>query len=375
MLALAGGDVYTGAAVLAGHVLVVDDRGRVAGVVAPGDVPAAAEVVDVGGLAVAPGFCDLQVNGGGDVTFNDEPTPEAAAAIVAAHRRLGTTHLLLTFATGDPAGMARALDAAAAAGGGVLGVHFEGPVISPSRAGAHDRQWIQAEPGAELVALLRRAAMVTLAPEVAPPGLIGALVEAGVRVACGHSAATYEQARAAIAAGAACATHLFNAMSPLTARQPGVVGAFLDDPGAWCGVIADGHHVHPATLRVALRAKFPGRVFVVTDAMAPVGGTATTFRFGGRTAYVDGGVCVDEDGILVGAARDMAGAVGVLVADVGLPLDEALRMASTYPADYLGVGDRVGRLEPGRRADAVVLDPAGGRVHAVVSGGRYQRVT
>ena len=163
-------------------------------------------------------------------------------------------------------------------------------------------------------------------------------------------------------------------MSPLTSREPGAVGAFLAEPDAWCSVIADGHHLHPATLRLVLHAKPPGRVLLVTDAMPPVGGAAAQFRFGGRTVRVRNGRCVTEDGVLAGSALDMAGAVRYVVRELGVPLDEALRMASTYPARYLGVGGGVGVIEPGRPLAAVVLD-ADIRVAAVVTGRRYERVT
>lgn len=318
------------------------------------------------GTWLAPGFIDLQVNGGGDVLFNDMPTPVGIAAIATAHRRFGTTGLLPTLITDTRDKMWAARDAAAAAMAvepGVLGIHFEGPFLSPERAGVHDPALMRV-PDHDDFAFLSSSfvgvTLVTLAPEIIPYGGIARLTEAGIHFALGHSAATYEQARAALAEGLTGFTHLFNAMPPLAAREPGPVAAALETPDAWYGLIADGTHVAPAMLRLALRGA--GRPVLVTDAMPPVGGQRDGFLLQGRPIRTRDGKLTDEHGRLAGSLLDMASAVRNCIRLLGLPLAEALRMASTAPAEAIGVGNRLGKLLPGYRADIVAIDPAAVRV-------------
>ncbi len=385
MLALTNGTVYTGRSVETGKAVVIEGE-RIAGVVPMDEVPSDAEVHDLGGRSVAPGFVDLQVNGGGGRLFAADPTVEAIEAIVAAHLRFGTTSLLPTWMTGPPESMERAAEAVRAylerGMPGLLGIHFEGPFINAEKAGVHDRRWIRPPSDAELArvaSLGRGRTLVTLAPEVVPPGAIRGLCERGVRVSLGHSNARYAVAMQAFAAGASCVTHLFNAMSGMTSREAGLVGAALDDPEIYAGVIADGHHVGWPTLRVSARAKGAGRLLLVTDAMPPVGATMSLgaamreFALGDARIRVSGGRCVTEGGVLAGSAIDMATAVRNCVDHVGLPLAEALRMASTYPAEYLGLGGSLGRIEKGYAADLVVLE-AEVHVSAIVRGGLYQTV-
>lgn len=379
MLALTNGTVYTGRSVETGKAVVIEGE-RIAGVVPPEEVPSDAEVHDLGGRSVAPGFVDLQVNGGGGRLFAADPTVEAIETIVAAHLRFGTTSLLPTWMTGPPESMERAAEAVRAylerGRPGVLGIHFEGPFINPEKAGVHDRRWIRPPSDAELarVASFRGAkTLVTLAPEVVPPDTIRGLCERGVRVSLGHSNARYAVAVSAFAAGASCVTHLFNAMSGMTSREAGLVGAALDDAKIYVGVIADGHHVGYPVIRVSARAKGAGRLLLVTDAMPPVGATMREFTLGDARIRVSGGRCVTEGGVLAGSAIDMATAVRNCVDHVDLPLAEALRMASTYPAEYLGLGGSLGRIEKGYAADLVVFE-AGVRVGAVVRRGLYQTV-
>jgi N-acetylglucosamine-6-phosphate deacetylase len=318
------------------------------------------------GAWLAPGFIDVQVNGGGDVLFNGDPRPDGIARIVAAHRRFGTTSLLPTLITDRPETLERAIaavQAAMATQPGVLGIHVEGPFISPARPGVHDASAIR-RPGPgdlDLLTTLRDGVtLVTLAPEEVPPGFIAELVRAGVRVSLGHSMASYEQTRAALAEGLTGFTHLFNAMRPLGSRDPGPIAAALETPGCWYGLIADGEHVHPAMLRLGLRGR--GRPMLVTDAMPPVGGTSESFTLYGETIFVRDGRCARADGTLAGAALDMASAVRNCVRLAGASLPEALHMASAAPADFLGLGDRLGRLKAGARADLVALDPGAVRV-------------
>jgi len=319
--------------------------------------------IDLGGGLLAPGFIDCQVNGGGGVLFNDRPDMAAIEKIIAAHRRFGTTGLLPTLISDDWDTMAAARDGVRAGLQqglpGLLGLHFEGPYLNPAKKGAHDNALIRpVDCGISDLFSLNDlgAVVVTLAPEMVPPGTIAQLVATGVRVCAGHSAADQGQIDAAIAEGLAGFTHLFNAMPPMESRQPGIVGAALADPGTWCGIIVDGHHVHPTTLRVAVAAKATGRMMLVTDAMPSVGVDAESFRLSGQTVTVEGGRCVLADGTLAGSNLDMAGAVRNTVALLGLPLEEALRMASLYPAEFLGMDDRRGCIAPGYLADLVLLD-------------------
>lgn len=322
-----------------------------------------AERHDLGGAILAPGFIDCQINGGGGVLFNDAPDLESIATIARAHRRFGTTGLLPTLISDNPETTRIAVRAAATAltqrVPGVLGLHLEGPFLSTQRKGIHDAKHFRlpAAEDIELLATLREGVLLlTVAPEQVDLRTIRRLAGAGIAVAAGHTAATYAQTRAALDAGLRGFTHLFNAMSPLTNREPGVVGAALEDSASWCGVIVDGHHVHPATLRVALAAKARGKVFLVTDAMPPVGAANDTFVLNGETITCRDGLCTNAAGVLAGSALDMATAVRNSVSMLGLPLPEALRMASAYPAAFLGCATQRGRIAPGYAADLVAID-------------------
>jgi N-acetylglucosamine-6-phosphate deacetylase len=324
---------------------------------------AAADPIDLGGHWLVPGFIDVQVNGGGGVLFNDAPTLQTLRRIGAAHRRYGTTGFLPTLISDDAATMRAAIaavDAAIDAGvPGVLGIHLEGPYIAPARRGAHDAAKFRALDDAELelVCSLRHGVTVlTLAPDQVPPARVRELAARGVIVCIGHTEADYAQARAALDAGARGFTHLYNAMSPLQGRAPGVVGAALEDRASWCGLIVDGHHVHPASLRVALAAKPRGKLLLVTDAMPPVGADTDTYELAGVAIRCRDGRCETPDGVLAGSALDMASAVRNTVATLGVPLEDALRMASTWPAEFLGIAAARGRIAAGLRADLVELD-------------------
>ena len=316
---------------------------------------------------LAPGFIDLQVNGGGDVLFNDAPTPAGIAAIAAAHRRFGTTGFLPTLITDTPEKMRAAREAVVAAMAtepGVLGIHFEGPFLSPERAGVHDPELMRrfdADDLGFLTSPFPGVTLLTVAPEVMLEGAIAALRQAGICVALGHSVATYEQTRAALAEGLTGFAHLFNAMPPITAREPGPIAAALETADVWYGLIVDGVHVAPATLRVALRGV--GQPVLVTDAMPPVGGKRHTFLLQGRLIRTHDEKLMDEQGRLAGSLLDMASAVRNCMRLLGVSLPEALRMASTAPAKAIGLGDRLGRLMPSYRADLVAVDPA--TIHAV----------
>lgn len=342
--------------------VIVEDGHIVA--VLPGPAPKGVETVDLGGGYLVPGFIDTQVNGGGDVLLNDEPTVDGLRRIAAAHRKYGTTGMLPTLISDDVAVMRRAIDATREAIAqdvpGVLGVHLEGPYLNAARKGVHDPSKFHT-PGADeldLVASLGTdgVTLVTLAPERFDAATLQALAARGVIIAAGHTASTYEQLRDGFAAGITGVTHLFNAMTPMNSREPGAVGAALENPDAWCGLIVDGYHVHDASLRVAIAARPRGKMMLVTDAMPPVGGEREDFELYGVTMTCRDGQCTTADGTLAGSALDMASAVRNTVTRLGLPLDEACRMASQYPAEFIGLGGELGRIAPGYRADLVVLD-------------------
>ncbi len=365
--AVVAGTLFDGSRLQQDRAVIIED-GRILAVVPRGELPAAMPVSTLpDGAWLAPGFIDVQVNGGGDVLFNDTPTPETIAAIAAAHRRLGTTSLLPTLISDTPAKMRAALaaaDRAARTHPGVLGVHLEGPFLSPAKPGVHDASMLRLPSAADagLIAAPRAGVvLVTLAPEQVPAGFIARLVAAGVRVALGHSMATYAETRAALAEGLTGFTHLFNAMRPLDSREPGPVAAALESPGAWFGMIVDGHHVAPAMLRLALRGA--GHPMLVTDAMPPVGGCRSEFALNGRQIRVEAGRCTAPDGRLAGAALGMSDAVRNCVGLLGVPLTEALRFASAEPAAFLGLKDVLGRIAPGCRADLVAFDPADIAIH------------
>jgi N-acetylglucosamine-6-phosphate deacetylase len=359
--AIAADHVFDGTIVHRNAAVVIDGM-QIAGVVPRTDLPSTMAVRVFDGAWLAPGFIDIQVNGGGDVLFNDSPTPEGIATILAAHRRFGTTGLLPTLISDTPQTMRAALaavDAIMVREPGVLGIHLEGPFLSPEKPGVHDLRVIR-KPVSEDTALLtaprQGVRLVTLAPEQVPAGFIAALVGAGVRVSLGHSMATYAQTQAAMAEGLLGFTHLFNAMRPLASRDPGPIPAALESPNAWFGMIVDGVHVDPAVLRLALRGL--ARPVLVTDAMPPVGGKRPTFALYGEEMMVKDGRCTRRDGTLAGACLDMATAVRNAVRLLGVTLEDALRMASAHPADFIGLGDALGRLAPGYRADVVAFDPA-----------------
>lgn len=345
-----------------GRALLAAD-GRIAAIVAAADIPADARRVDLDGAILAPGFVDVQVNGGGGVLFNDAPTVETIATIGAAHRRFGTTGFLPTLISDDLSVMreaVRAVDAAIEAGiPGVLGIHIEGPYLNSRRKGIHDSSKIREldDEGFETLTGLRHGrTLVTLAPERTTPAMIRRLADAGVIVSAGHTNGRYADIRAALDAGLAGFTHLFNAMSPLTSREPGAVGAALEDEASWCGLIVDGRHIDPVTMRLALRCKPADKFMLVTDAMPSVGMAEKSFMLQGQPIRVEDGVCVNADGTLAGSDLDMALAVRNAVAMLRVAPARALAMASAHPAAFLRLEREIGTLAPGGRADLVALD-------------------
>ena len=363
---LTGARLFTGEMMLDGHALLIEG-GTILDLIPGGTALDARTVALPAGSLIAPGFIDTQVNGGGGALLNDTPTADAVRTIVAAHRRYGTTGLLPTFITDAADKMHSAASAVAEAmrvrDSGVLGLHLEGPFLSIERRGVHSPAFVR-PPTPDDIAYLAELpnefpggkVLLSLAPEAVSDEDIGALAEAGVLLAGAHSAASYARTTAAIRAGLRGFTHLFNAMPPVANREPGIAGAALLSAETWCGLIADGIHVHPAMLKLALAAKPRGKLMLVTDAMTPLGTDATSFTLYGTTIHRRDGKLVTDDGTLAGADLDMAQAVRNCIGLLGLPREEALRMASLYPAQFLGMSDRRGRLGSGYLADLVLLD-------------------
>jgi N-acetylglucosamine-6-phosphate deacetylase len=353
---------------------VVVDRGVIANVMPSAECPADLQQRHLDG-DLLPGFIDLQVNGGDGVLFNDHPTVDGIVAIGEAHRRFGTTGFLPTLISDDLGTVERAIravDAAIERGiPGVLGIHIEGPFLNPARKGIHDAAKFRTldEQALLLLASLRHGrTLVTLAPELAPPGAIRALVDRGVVVAAGHTAATYDDVQAAFDEGLRGFTHLFNAMTQLGSREPGVVGAALEHRAGWCGLIVDGHHVHPATLRVALAAKGAERLALVTDAMPTVGSDQSEFWLAGQRIACDGDRCTASDGTLAGSNLNMAAAVRNAVRLMHVDVETAVRMASEVPASVMGLAAGRGAIRAGMRADLVLVDGGNNVVETWIAG-------
>ena len=318
---------------------------------------------DMKGNYLVPGFIDVQVNGGGGVLFNTAPTVDAIRAIGKAHRQYGTTGFLPTLITDSFDVMRKAVAAVAAAievgVPGVLGIHLEGPFLNAEKKGTHDENkfCVIDDQGFEIITSLNRGkTLITIAPELTTVDMIKRIVAKDVIVCAGHSAASYEQTQEALAAGVAGFTHLYNAMTPLQSREPGMVGAALIDEQSWFGIIADGYHVHPALFQVAVAVKQKGGAVLVTDAMPSVGAEDKSFVLNGETIHAADGRCYNAAGSLAGSDMDMATAVRNATKFAQIHWLEAVRMASLYPAQVLGVDDKLGYIKPGYTANFVALN-------------------
>lgn len=344
-----------------GSAVLIDER-RIRGLAACGDVPAGWPQRRLpAGSILAPGFIDLQVNGGGGVLLNDNPTPDAMRAIARAHRRFGTTGCLPTLITDTREQSRNAIAAARSAAGsdGIIGVHLEGPFISPARPGVHRPDLIARTTADDLEWLVdlgdAGTSLITLAPECVPPGFVRGLTSAGIRVSVGHSEAAAETVMRAVADGLSGVTHLFNAMPPFAGRSPGIIGAALSEPRLTAGLIVDGIHVDPVSVRAAFAAKGADGIALVTDAMPTVGATANRFQLMGRTISLTNDRLMAGDGTLAGAHLNMASAIRNAVRLADVPLEDALRAASLTPARFLGLDHERGVLAAGARADLVAL--------------------
>lgn len=361
VFALTGARIFDGDHMQEGRAVIIE-KGRIVAVPLETQLPNDIERRRIEGL-LAPGFIDVQVNGGGGVLFNDVRSVDGLRTIAAAHRTYGTVGVMPTFITDTRERMAEAVEAAgqalAARVPGVLGIHVEGPFINPERKGVHDPAYMRPIEDADiaiLTSLTEGRTLVTLAPERNSLDAISRLARAGVLLCAGHTAGTYAEIMEAHRQGLRGFTHLFNAMPPLVGRDPGPVGAALDSRDTWCGIIVDGHHVHDASLRAAIATKGVDRMMLVTDAMSVTGTDLDRFDLHGRTIYRRDGKLTTADGTLAGSDLDMASAVRNTIQRLGLSLRDTLRMASYVPAAFLRLDHELGRIAPGYRASLVLLD-------------------
>lgn len=356
--------LFTGETFVEKQALWVKD-GKVEDIVGNDKLPEQAQRISLPHAILAPGYIDCQVNGGGNILLNNDPTPAGILTIASAHRQTGTTRLLPTVITDTPNVTLQALQAARQARAqdkSILGLHLEGPHISQVHTGIHNPHYVRA-PSVDDIALYRpqdgETLLLTVAPETVPTDIIAQLVKQGVIVSLGHSLANAEQVRSALAAGATGFTHLFNRMKFMTSREANVLGVALDDGTAFCGMIGDSHHLCPENYRLALRAKAEDKLFFVSDAVAPAGAAdPQPFSMGGFKLYPDKErlLCVNEDGTLGGSMMTLGQIVPFAIKERKLSPERALRMASAVPAAFLGLGNQLGKLLPGYEADIVALD-------------------
>lgn len=378
MYAINNCKIYTGTHLLVDKSVIIDSD-KIVDIVSPSNLPIGISEFNLDGLSIAPGFIDIQVNGGGGCLFNEEPSVPTIYKIYKAHKRFGTTNFLPVLISDSREKMISAVEAVKYCLDkklyGVLGLHLEGPFINRKKAGVHNNNYIRVLNAEELNDLIKAARsrvlkMLTVAPEVIRPGYLRMLSDAGILISAGHSDITYEEAVKCFENGITCVTHLFNAMSPFSGRQPGLLGAALQAENVWAGIIADGFHVHYAAIDIAKRIK--GRkLFLITDAMPPVGKACRNFMLGDYTIQYIDGKCTTEAGILAGSALDMATAARNCVYEIGIPIEEALRMASTYVAEFLGMEFELGRIESGYGASLVIFDDRL-EVQGVIVDGKFE---
>ncbi|PHX07680.1 N-acetylglucosamine-6-phosphate deacetylase [Vibrio splendidus] len=376
MYALSNCKIYTGSDVLTDHAVVIENE-LIKKVCPISELPEGIEVRDLNGANLSPGFIDLQLNGCGGVMLNDEITADTMQIMHKANLKSGCTSFLPTLITSSDEDMHAVITAAREYHNQYqnqsLGLHLEGPYLNVAKKGIHSVDHIR-KSDSEMIELICEnndlVAKVTLAPELNDPEHIERLRKAGVVVSIGHTNATYAEARQGFESGITFATHLFNAMTPMVGREPGVVGAIYDTPEVYAGIIADGFHVDYANIRIAHKIKGE-KLVLVTDATAPAGADMEYFIFVGKKVYYRDGKCVDENGTLGGSALTMIEAVQNTVEHAGIALDEALRMATLYPATAIGVESKLGRIKKGMVANLAVFD-RDFNVKATVVNGQYE---
>ncbi|MBR9876712.1 MAG: N-acetylglucosamine-6-phosphate deacetylase [Vibrionaceae bacterium] len=376
MYALSNCKIYTGSDVLHEHAVIIEND-LIQSVVPVAELPKGIEVKDLNGANLSPGFIDLQLNGCGGVMLNDDITPKTMQIMHEANLKSGCTSYLPTLITSSDEDMRAAINAAREYHNQYqnqsLGLHLEGPYLNVAKKGIHNVDFIRTSDEDMIDLICANSdiiAKVTLAPEQNDPEHIRRLKSAGVVVSIGHTNATYTEARKGFEAGISFATHLFNAMTPMVGREPGVVGAIYDTPEVYAGIIADGFHVDYANIRIAHKIKGE-KLVLVTDATAPAGANIDHFIFVGKKVYYRDGKCVDENGTLGGSALTMIEAVQNTVEHAGIALDEALRMATLYPATAIGVEDKLGRIRTDMVANLTVFD-RDFNVKATVVNGQYE---
>ncbi|ENM5726702.1 N-acetylglucosamine-6-phosphate deacetylase [Vibrio mimicus] len=377
MYALTNCKIYTGNDVLVKHAVIINGD-KIETICPIESLPSDIKVVDLNGANLSPGFIDLQLNGCGGVMFNDEITAKTIDIMHKANLKSGCTSFLPTLITSSDENMRQAIAAAreyqSQYPNQSLGLHLEGPYLNVMKKGIHSVDFIRPSDDSMIDTICANSDVivkVTLAPENNKPEHIEKLVKAGIVVSIGHTNATYTEARQSFESGITFATHLFNAMTPMVGREPGVVGAIYDTPDVYAGIIADGFHVDYANIRIAHKIKGE-KLVLVTDATAPAGAEMDYFIFVGKKVYYRDGKCVDENGTLGGSALTMIEAVQNTVEHVGIALDEALRMATLYPAKAIGVDDKLGRIKKGMIANLTVFD-RDFNVKATVVNGQYEQ--
>jgi N-acetylglucosamine-6-phosphate deacetylase len=373
-IALVNGRIFTNESWLTNQAIIIDGD-KITAICAAGSLPShVTKTIDLQQQRLVPGFIDTQVNGGGGVLFNDAPSLATLRTMSAAHRRFGTTGFYPTLISDDLSVVETAILAVRQAieenVPGVLGIHIEGPFLNPERKGVHDASKFKIIDEAAfnlLTSLDVGKTLITIAPELTTPQMIQRFVNAGVIVAAGHSAANYAQTKIALDAGLRSFTHLFNAMTPFTSREPGMVGAALEDKNSWCGIIADGFHVHPASLKVAHQAKAKGKMILVTDAMPSVGAINKNFMLNNELISHENGKLTTAAGTLAGSNLTMISAVINAINFLGITLDEAIRMASAYPAAMMGE-KYLGGIKVGYTANMILIDESLQLIRSWISG-------
>lgn len=372
---IANAQIFDGETLHTNHALIIEND-TIIELLPHAELPPNIHVeLDLSGNFLVPGFIDLQVNGGAGVMFNNDPSVAGLKQIMQGHRSFGTTSMMPTLITDSYTVMRQAIAAVEQAitegVPGILGIHLEGPFLNPARKGAHDdgKFCVIDEQGLAIISSLNKGkTIVTIAPELSSTNMISQIREKGIVVCAGHSAANYDEACKGLAAGVTGFTHLYNAMTPLLSREPGMVGAALNDENSWFGIIADGFHMHPAAFRVAVAAKQKGGAVLVTDAMATVGASDNSFVLDGQTIYAVDGRCTNAAGSLAGSDLDMNTAVKNAIKFGRLDWMEAVRMASLYPARAIGLDHQLGRIKPEYRANLVALDSNLNVLHTWIDG-------